>query len=260
MGGHDGRLRQGPQVQRQRLPAAGGQGDAGLALVGRLRVLVREGVPQLRPVQPDGDLHPGGLEDQKVAVGPALRQGHGEAVELPLPQLRGEAGGVKGRLPAGGGHHRPGLPGGVDEARLRLGEPLEKQHHPGAQGQKGQGAPPAHPLCFSIRSHGSPPPFAARPPRPAGKCGAIRSYCTARGRLRKREFAGPAQTTRFADETTRRAGAGFAIMIGRKAPSWFRPGRRQTGGGTSPRSPPGLPEGRSPPDAVRGDDKEESGI
>lgn len=246
MGGHDGRLRQGPQVQRQRLPAAGGQGDAGLALVGRLRVLVREGVPQLRPVQPDGDLHSGGLEDQKVAVGLALRQGHGEAVELPLPQLRGEAGGVKGRLPAGGGHHRPGRPGGVDEARLRLGEPLEKQHHPGAQGQKGQGAPPAHPLCSSILSHGSPPPFAARPPRPAGKCGAIRSYCTAPGAAPQARVCRPCANDTICRRNDTPGRSRLCYNDRQESAVLVPAGAASDGRGDAPPLPSGSPGGEEP--------------
>ena len=131
-------IRQGPQVHRQRLPAPGGQGEVYLALVDRLRGLIRGGVPNLRAIQKDGDLQAGGLEDQIGAVLPVRRQGQGKAVALPLLQLRGEAGRVKGRLRPAGGHHRPRLPGGVGEGRRGLGEPLEEHQHPRAHPQKGQ--------------------------------------------------------------------------------------------------------------------------
>lgn len=138
-GRHDGRVRQGPQVYGQSLPAPGGQGDLSLALVGRLRRLTDGGVPQLRPVQKDGGVQPGGLEDQERSVRPALRQGQGVAVPLPLLQLRRENGGVKGRLRPAGSHHRPRLPGGVEKGALRLGKSLEEGQRSGAHRQESEG-------------------------------------------------------------------------------------------------------------------------
>ena len=137
-GGQDGQGGQGAHLHHQRLPAPGGEGELHLALVRCLRGGVGAGPPHFLPVQIGGHRQPGGLEDEIGALHPLRRQGQGEAVGLPLPQVGGQAGGVKGGLLPGRGHHRPGLPGGIGEGRRRLGEPQKEQQGPGAHRQKGQ--------------------------------------------------------------------------------------------------------------------------